>query len=89
MIVRTHRNGVTVHIIGYAVIEDVTDDINVVTSERMMNSSLCLTAAESRAGGVDEEGAVTVMVTPFLKVKVHLACEILASLHTNYTEFSV
>ena len=84
MVVGTHGYGLTVHIILYTVIEDVTYNINVVTSEGMVNSALCLTAAKSGAGRVYEEGSIVVVTTPFLEVKIYLFCEILAALHADY-----
>jgi hypothetical protein len=89
MIVGTHRYCTTVHIVGDTVIENVAYNINVVTSEGVMNSSLRLTAAESRAHTVNKECTVIIVSAPILEIKINLLCEILAASHSYNTEFSV
>ena len=55
MLIGTHRHGNTVHIICYAVIKYVTNDIYVVSTKRLLDSSLSFTAAESGTGGIYQE----------------------------------
>ena len=89
MIVRTHRNGLTVHIISHAMVEYVRDNVNVVTSQGVMNVALCLSASETRADCIYQKRTLGIVATPFLEIKINLVCEILASLHADNAKLSV
>jgi hypothetical protein len=70
------------------VIEYVAYNINVITSERLQDCSLSLATAKSGTVNVYEKAAVTIVMSPLLKIGINLRYEILASTHTDYAKFA-
>ena len=88
MIVRAHRNRLTVHLVGNAVVKHVANNVNVISSQRLMNGALCFTAAETGARRIDKEGAFGIVATPLLQVGIDLCCKVLTSTHSNYAQIA-
>ena len=91
MIIRTHRDLHTAHIVGHAVVKAVGNDVNVTTAHRLMDQSLCLTGTETGAIRIDQvcSRLIAVVVAPLLQVSVDLLHEFLAAAHTDNSQLTV
>ena len=74
---------------NYVTVDDIANDVKVVTSERLMKNSLALSRAESGTVNVNEERLISTVATPLLKIIVNARGKILASLHSDNTELCV
>ena len=89
MVVRAHGHGLSVHLICDAVVEAVTDNKYVKTSGCMIDKTLCLARAESRALRVYNIGVLIGHSAPLEQIIIHLRGELLASAHGNYSHIAV
>ena len=88
VVVGTHRHGLTVHIVGHAVVEHIADDEEILASARLLDHSLAFAAAETRAGRFDQERRVAVVASPILEIGVHLRDKVLTTAHPDHAEFA-
>ncbi len=86
VIIGAHGYGLTVHFISNAVIENVTNDENVVTAYRSVKVTLTFAGSESGAVSLYNEGLVS--ASPFFKIVVNSRGEFLASAHSDNAEIS-
>ncbi len=89
VIVGTHGNFLTEHLVLYAVVEAVGEDVNIPSAHRGVEETLSLARSESGAFCLDHKGSVIVVVSPFLEVIVNLVYKLGAAFHADYTEFAV
>jgi hypothetical protein len=89
MVVGAHGNLLTVHLVGNSVVKHVADYVKVMTSERLMDKTLCLARAKSGAVGVNEEALVPSVASPFSEIVVNLRRKLLAASHAYHAKFSV
>ena len=88
MLVRTHRDCHTVHIVGHAVIKNIRDDINVVAAQRLVDNAFALSAAEAGARNGNQIGSVLIMPAPFLKIGIDFRHKVFTAAHSDYAEFA-
>ena len=84
MVIGAHRHGLTVHTICNSVIENVTNNVNVLATHRVVDKTLTLTCAESGAKCLNEVGILACVSAPFLEVVIYLLCEFLAASHADH-----
>ena len=88
MVVRTHRNVHSVHTVGNAVVKAVANDIEIVSADGVLNERFCFARAESRTYRRNNE-SVLLGLSPLGQVLVHLSRKVVATGHTDYSEFTV
>ena len=87
MIIGRHRHVLPVHLIGHAVTERVAEQINVVSAHGIMQNTLRLACAETRAISGEQIGWLF-FFTPIGQVFVHTAYKIFRSFHTDNAELA-
>ena len=87
MIVGAHRNLLTIHFVGYAIIENVRENISIMTAKRFVNDRLTFTGAEARAFRVYEI-RIGLIVAPFVQIRIHLGKECVAAFHADDTQIT-
>ena len=90
MIVRAHRNLHAVHLVGYAVVKGITDNVNILAAHGLVNDCLSLARAESGAVGIHEKaGSLTASaLAPIPQIVVDLLRKFTASLHADDRKLS-
>ena len=86
VVVGAHGNGHAVHLVGNAVIENVTDDVHVLSAHGLLDQRLSLARTESGASDVDKIRVVRTKSVPVLEIIVNLFCDFLASAHADHAE---
>ena len=84
VIVGAHGNGLTVHFVGNAVVENVANDEDIVSANGRVKIALAFACAESGAMCVYNERLVG--SSPFLKIVVDSLCEFLTAAHADDAE---
>ena len=89
MIVGTHGYVHTVHFVSNAVIEDVSINVSIVSSQGFVNDRFTFTGAETGTFCVYKIGRSVLLSSETAQITVNLRKEFVASLHADNAEFAI
>ena len=89
MIIGGHGNLLTVHGVGFAVVEAVGDDINVMSAHGIVKHTLCFAGTESGAVCRDDEVFCVLAFAELMQILIDAINKAVAASHTDDTELAI